>query len=289
VYGVSTYFSSVGEGQSVNGYRNLSFSDDDAKSVADLMKAQGWAVTERIKGTTTTDMPSYPTKQQISADISDLASTIGPDSTVFIYFSGHGDLEQKIPYIIPYQGVSDSLHPSINLSNCISPSDMNSMLSALPTKKVIVIFDTCYSGGFVQAGSAIDGTPQNYGPNDGGVTPDLLGLAFSNFGKLLASNASSSTTLSPIFISAAGSLESSYDGTDAMAHGVFTYFLLKAASEGDTNGDGFVTAVEAYTYAVNNVNSNWNLEMQNVPDGSQYEDFYPHISGGDRDLVLFTK
>ena len=60
--------------------------------------------------------------------------------------------------------------------------------------------------------------------------------ALSNFGSLLSANASASRPEIAIVLSAAGSEESSYDGTSAMQHGVFTYYLLQAATNAGSGG-----------------------------------------------------
>lgn len=106
--------------------------------------------------------------------------------------------------------------------------------------------------------------------------------ALSNFGSLLVANASASGAKTPIVLSAAGTNESSYDGTVAMQHGVFTYYLLQAATNGDGNGDGVVTTTEAYAYTFAAIKAQWDSDPYVIA-------FLPHISGGTRDLVLFVK
>jgi hypothetical protein len=283
VYGVSTYNSSGVEGN----YPNLTYSDDDAKSMADLMASQSWTVSERIKGLAVSGgQTAYlPTKAQMVADISALSS-ISSDSTVFIYFSGHGTIANNISYIVPYLGVSDSSSPTVDYTKCVSPSDLNSMLSVLPTKNVIVIFDTCNSGGFVSSSGATDSSPSDYSQMQ---SYSAFSTAMAKFGSLLVANASASGAKTPIVISAAGTNESSYDGTTAMAHGVFTYFLLKAASQGDSDGDGFVTTTEAYAYTAKYIKA-WGAALTFADYFNYgYFPFLPHISGDTRDLVLFTK
>jgi len=297
VYGVSTYQSMYLESDQYYPYTstpapskliNLSYSDDDANSIAALMQGEGCTVYSRIKGDVISNdpaqdsTPNKPTKAQMLADISRLAS-ISSDATVILYFSGHGTTNGGTPYIVPYEGVTDAVNYSIDLSACVSPSDLNGMLSQLPTKNLIVIFDTCYSGGFVSPGSAIDASPQDYSSMP---SFSAFSTAVANFGSLLSANASASGQKAPIVISAAGSEESSYDGTTAMQHGVFTYFLLQAASKGDSNGDGVVTTTEAFAYTQKAIIS-WGSSLT-AADYANFAPFLPHISGGTRDLVLFT-
>ncbi len=101
VYGVSTYQSGFSESSAYYPYVptnpqppsffNLSYSDDDCKGIGDEMARQGWAVRERVKGSVGNTI-EQPTKDRMNLDIDDLATTIGADSTVLIYFSGHGTL-----------------------------------------------------------------------------------------------------------------------------------------------------------------------------------------------------
>jgi uncharacterized caspase-like protein len=284
VYGVSTYQSNYLEATNYYPYvltnpqptdfNNLSYSDDDAKSMSDLLTSQNWTVKSRTKGSVG-DTVYQPTKDQLNTDIGDLASTIDSDSTVLVYFSGHGTTKNGIAYIVPYLGISDELIPLIDYSKCISPTDLSSMLSLLPTKNVIVLVDTCYSGGFVSSGNSIDASPQNYSSMP---TYSAFGTAMSNFGGLLIANASASGAKTPIVVSAAGSIEESFE-TSSLSHGVFTYYLLEAAAKGDKDGDGIVTTTEAYSYASEAIKSKY--------DSVFGASFLPHISGDTRDLALF--
>jgi helicase len=161
-------------------------------------------------------------------------------------------------------------------STVISAPQLAEMLSILPTKNIIVILDSCYSGGFVPSGSSIDGSPASYYSM---ASYSALGTAIGNFGSLLVANASASGGKTPIVLSAAGSAELSYE-TAELSHGVFTYYLLEAATKGDKDGDGIVTTTEAYSYASEAIKSKF--------DSVYGASFLPHISGDTRDLALFT-
>lgn len=284
VYGVSTYVSTVDEGKYAyyyNGdgyYRNLTYSDNDAVDVAALMKAQGWNVRSRVKGTSDDTTDDKPTKAQMKADIATVATEADPNSTVLFFFSGHGTQDEDgNSYIIPYEGYTDSSSPSFtSYDNCVSPSDLSSMLETLPTKNIIVIFDSCYSGGFVDSGSAIDSSPSSYAAMQ---SYSAFSTAMANFGSLLVANAAASGSKTPIVISAAGSDEYSYDGS---GNGVFTGYLLDSATSGDDD-DGYITTTEVYAYTAKKIKA--------YDENNSYSiyPFLPHLSGGTRDLVLFTK
>jgi uncharacterized caspase-like protein len=243
--------------------------------MATTLSNQGWTVTEK------TD--SDATYENISAGIGGL-SAISSDSTVLLYYSGHGTYNGNTVYILPYNSIvasnvgSSYETASLDYSKTISPSTLSTLLASLPTKNVIIIFDSCYSGGFVDSGSAIDASPSSYASYQG-QSYSAFSTALANFGSLLASNAQASDAKTPIVLSAAGSQEESVE-TSAIGHGVFTYYLLQSATKGDSNGDGYVTMTEAYAYTAKYVT------VWDANEGSSA--FLPHLSGGTRDLVLFT-
>lgn len=274
---------------------DLSSPSGDAEAMRDLLVSDGYT----DLGTRT---DSGATSANIRNDILGLSS-LEDDSIVVIFYSSHGtyDMNNDVAYLVPYDSVdgAGNITPS-TAGNLISPSELDSWIAQSGKRNVIVIINTCYSGGFVDPGSSIDTAPQNYGPHDDGTTP-ISGVlsALGRFGELLSKNAHDSANPGPIVISAAGSRESSYEYSDPYfeGHGLFPYFILKAADSGDANGDGFVTATEAYEYAVAGIKAKWNSLAPYVDpevDPNQgnilvYADFMPHISGGARDLVLFQK
>jgi uncharacterized caspase-like protein len=266
---------------------DLSYTVKDAESIEGLLESRGVDSANMIERE-----DSSVTKAQIKADILSFAS-VDSNSTVIFYYSGHGSYVDSSwgsyyptysgGYICSYDSVGTSGYiESSTIENLISPSELEIWLSQMGTKNVIVILDSCYSGNFVSSESATDTSPADDSDNP---SYSAFSTAMSNFGSLLVSNASASGQKTPIVISACGSAEESYDGTTAMAHGVFTYFLLKAASSGDSNDDGYLTTTEAYSYTAKAINS-W-FSPQLLRAGYSY--FLPHISGDTRDLVLFSK
>jgi len=84
-----------------------------------------------------------------AAIISGIASTFSgaDDSDIsYFYFSGHGMNYEGISYLCPTEVMDTSL-----LSAYISTNELESALSAIPGRKV-VIFDSCHSGGFIGKG-----------------------------------------------------------------------------------------------------------------------------------------
>jgi hypothetical protein len=264
----------------------------DAPALSALLVSKGYTNRDLL-------INSAATKANIKADIQGLSS-VESDAIVVIFFAGHGtylnegDLEgYQGTYIDPYDAVASNgyVMPS-TAEYLISPAELADWLSLAGTRNIIVILNTCFSGGFVDAGSSIDTAPQNYGTFDGGTTPASGILsALGSIGDLISKNSLASGSPGPIVISASGSEESTYESPlDFEGHGIFPYYLLKAADGGDANSDGFVSATEAYEYAAARIKSVWNsVEQFNYDwESDQYYDFMPHISGGARDLVLFS-
>jgi hypothetical protein len=275
----------------------------DAQSLSELLESRGYSP---IDGTPRTD--GGATKDTIRADIQGLSS-VESDAIVVIFFSGHGTYipegvmePYRGAYLVPYDAVEKSTGyvTYATADKLISPAELNSWISQAGTRNVILIINSCYSGGFVDPGTSIDVAPQNYGPYDGGTTPASGILsAIGSIGELVSMNARESGSPGPMVISACGTKESTYENYSLYyaGHGIFPFYVLEAASKGDANSDGFVTVTEAYKYAVHRIKVDWNIlaSLYYPPEADPnqdnilvYLDFMPHISGGARDLVLFS-
>ncbi len=275
---------------------SLNYPVADAELLRDLLASQHWKTEPLL-------IDAAATKNAIKSAIATFLSSLGPNATALIYYSGHGTVSNlaAVQYYSAHATLSgftgdvgDTLLVPYDFDNGpawtggISPSEMSSWIDASPTKNVIFISDSCYAGGFVDSGDSTDSISSPY-TSWGSDTVSVSSLAaLGDFGGLLAKNASAAGALVPIAISAAGNKESSYEdwpvgdpNNMGIDHGIFTYYLAESAAKGDANGDGYVTCTEAYTYAAKSIKTNWNDQT------SSWSAFYPHISGGMRDLVLF--
>jgi uncharacterized caspase-like protein len=276
---------------SANDSSDLKYTDDDAADLADLLTTQGWIVSARLISSSDTNIETdgSPTYANIKAAIDALPTN--EDSTILVYFSGHGSTEDGIPYIIPYDGLTTEETPyygtyyqDYDQTKWITPSILKSWMEAVPAKNRVLILDSCYSGGFTGDANAEDTAPDDYSLKYGtSAETGILPAALANFNSLVAGNLASLGARDTIALSACGSDEESYDGTASMANGVFTYYLLLAANYGDSDGDGLVTVAEAYAYAKKQIKDNWNSAYYRYD-----EDFLPHISGGTGDIALYV-
>jgi uncharacterized caspase-like protein len=292
---VPRYALSIGV-QDYPNVRHLSYTRSDAISMSQTLAEQGWKSKLILDG--------QATRALIVSEIGALAAAAEADSTVLIFYSGHGSPSNDgySSVIAPYDTAMLPGNGSlVDESTVISAPQLADLLAGFATKNIMLVLDCCYSGGFVDPGSGLDASPQNFAQMP---SYSALSMAVSNLGSLLASNRSFEGGKAPIVLSAAGSLEESYDGTNGqdnpygnpsavetidMEHGVFTYFLLRAAQYGDGDGDGIVTLTEAYGYTSKKI-KDWYLGLPDtVRSNYGFDAFLPHLSGGTRDLALFRR
>jgi uncharacterized caspase-like protein len=294
VYGISIYDISAGEG--VTGTNNLTWTDDDALAMQAMLGAKGWSVTAGIANTQTASESQDATRLAIETDIANLKGTTG---LVLFYYSGHGfDNIGGETAICPYGSLEKTINGYYIIDeNTITMTELHAMFEAAGLSNVIIILDSCFSGGFVEEGATVDAVPPVFGTYDpvGPTKPEGL-IAYTWFldalGDSIRGYLSYSASATYITLSAAGSREASWEDS-AYGHGIFTYALLLAAqnSSSDRDGDGYVTTSELYSYATIAISSLWNKYMQKVDsptkDG-QYDDYHPHLSGNPREYALWA-
>jgi len=86
-------------------------------------------------------MPRKVTWKSISSGW--LANNVESDSRVFIYYSGHGAPDPRTgdAYLVPYDG-----DPSFIENTGYSLKKLYDTLGKLPSKEIVVILDSCFSG-----------------------------------------------------------------------------------------------------------------------------------------------
>ncbi len=134
-----------------------------------------------------------------------LKKLVKPDSTVFVYYSGHGapDPKSGAAYLVPYDGDPEFLDET-----AYSLKRLYAKLGALKARRVIVALDSCFSGA---GGHSVLAK---------GVRPLVTRIeAVEPSGPVAALTASSGGEIS-------GAL-------DEQGHGLFTYYFLKGLNDGD--------------------------------------------------------
>ncbi|OHD26936.1 MAG: hypothetical protein A2Y38_21025 [Spirochaetes bacterium GWB1_59_5] len=280
VYGISRYDVSV----PATFDPNLTWTDEDAISMSKLLSDSGWMVTEGIADS---DLDAENLDASRNKMLTDIESLKGFKGTVLFYYSGHGFSVNGDSMIIPYG-------TAYNSSQWIKASELYTLFESAELSNVIIILDSCYSGGFVFEGATVDAIPPIFG------TYDPVGeVSYTWFADALGDSVQSYVNYEQnskyVVISAAGAGELSWESSSSAygsGHGIFTYFLLQSEADRDADfdGDGLVTTGEAFAYCVAKIDATWNTDNATLYDplSGTYADYLPHLSGTAREYALWA-
>jgi len=151
-----------------------------------------------------------------------LVNHVEKDSTVFIYYSGHGAPNPKNgdAYLVPYDG-----DPSFIAQTGYPLKKLYDALGKLPAKQIIVALDSCFSGA---GGRSVLAK---------GARPLVMNLK----DKMILSG-----NMTVISASSGEQISSTYD---EKGHGLFTYFMLKGIkSEDIIKPDGSMAIGDLFNY-----------------------------------------
>ncbi len=93
------------------------------------------------------------TRAVIMAELAELRRTLTKDSSLLIYYAGHGELDERTDkgYWLPVDAHKD------HKANWITTGDITSELNAIDASHVMIVADSCYSGTFTRdAGTELD-------------------------------------------------------------------------------------------------------------------------------------
>jgi hypothetical protein len=176
----------------------------------------------------------------IHAGLADLAARTGPGDTAVVFFSGHGAHESDSPnlkpetsnvkpnqYILPY-----NCDPADLPGTAISGDQMTEMLREIHAGRLLVLFDSCHSGG---AGDPKGPLPQVRR----GLSEDYYQALAQGRGRVV--------------IASSRPGEDSW-GLRGMRNSLFTHYLLEALrGEGRTLGDGYVRVFDVFRHVADHV------------------------------------
>ena len=150
------------------------------------------------------------------------------DSTVMIFFAGHGGEEldkcdrkagRKICYYLPWDANKRDL-----ASTGISETDFTRLVDTLQSQRVVMFLDACHSGGLAEQGAR-----------------DIVAGPKYEYAQLARGEGRA-------VIAASQRDQLSWEDPK-LQHGIFTYHLLEALrGKADANGDGYVSIREVETY-----------------------------------------
>jgi len=150
-----------------------------------------------------------------------LKNNVDASSTLLIYFSGHGAPEATTgdAYLVPYDG-----DPAFIEQTGYPLKRLYQTLDKLPTRNIIVMLDSCFSGAGGRSVLAKGARP---------MVLTVEGLASSSKAVVLAATSGSHISLAD----------------QEKGHGLFTYYALQGlAGDADANGDEAIDVQELYEY-----------------------------------------
>ena len=151
-----------------------------------------------------------------------LPNNVERDSSVFIYYSGHGTPNTKSgdAYLVPYDG-----DPTFIEETGYPLKRLYAALDKLPVKDITVVLDSCFSGA---GGRSV--LPQ-------GAKPMVLSVE-----NLMVAGGKT-------VVLAASSGDQTSSAYAEQGHGLLTYFFLKGLQgAGDLNKDGSIEMAELFEY-----------------------------------------
>lgn len=210
----------------------LDFAVPDAQAVSDAFGNINSTLFENISVFSLLD--NEVTKDRITEKFTELSKLIKKDDVFILYLAGHGTTYNADYYYIPvdYYGSRDEQIPEMG----ISKYNFIDYLSMLDASKILILIDTCGSGGF------IDNTTNK----ELKKTRSILKSDDTDAIRRLKAAVGCS------IISACKETQYALEGYEG--HGVFTYVLLEALQgNGDLNKDGYISVNELNTYIYDGV------------------------------------
>ncbi len=200
---------------------------DDARAVAGLLADAAYCGYARENVRLALDQDA--TLDALRAEMHALAQRTDADSTVTIYFSGHGarvpDGSAAGEYLLP---VNADLATRARLAQtCMRGAEFTQLLRALPAAKILVALDCCHAGGIGETKSADDLAAK------AGLSDGYLEQLRAGRGRVIM----------------AASREGEFSwihGSDP--HSLFTLHLLNGLRGGIVSDDGVIRVFQLYDY-----------------------------------------
>jgi hypothetical protein len=225
---------------------DLQYCDDDAISMRQaLLSDPNWQASNIWLL-----VDSQATKAGVRSAIQAMAGRAGPNDVCLVFYSGHGSQVPDVPPMDEADGYDETLCPydtdPYDANSQIRDDEFSAWIGALPAKNVVVMLDTCFSGGQIKAPLTPGFQPKTINlsgrpiqPGDGFAAHLLKGAGRKDLNNLD----------NLVVLTACDEWELSYE-LPTLQHGLFTYFLLQAIGDpsADTSGNGRLSGEEAFVY-----------------------------------------
>ncbi len=194
----------------------------DARAFAAAMRQAGAGLYSEVRVIEALD--SGATAEALGRTFERISSEINPRDTFVLYAAAHGISERGRFYLIPqdYQGGNN---PEALASRAIGQDRLQSWIAnRIKARKAIILLDTCESGALVNG--------YTKSRTDAPASEAAVGRLHEATGR-------------PV-LTAAASGKPAFEGYNG--HGVFTWALIEALHNGDSNGDGMIELSELTSY-----------------------------------------
>ncbi len=165
------------------------------------------------------------TRSSINDELKWLANSAGPDDTAILFFSGHGGRQsvnaEDLAFLCPVN--ASLIDPE---GTCISSQELNRALNAIKSERLIVLLDTCFSGGMRDA-------KYRHAFISAGLGKDDVNTMLDGSGRVIL---------------AASRPDQPAWELHGMRNGLFTNYLLRALRGDVARNDGSVWVSDVFSY-----------------------------------------
>jgi len=214
---------------------DLNYADDDANDwYFTLTSEHGWRPNNIIKL-----IDSEASKTAIQGAIGVLAGELGPNDLFLLFYAGHGAYTPDQPPLDEIDGFDEYILAH-DLEKIID-DELASWLTNIKAGRIVAIFDSCFSGGFIKSSSA-------------GIASDMeiRTLPTLEHRKLIDTMNGDLAKPGYIVLTACDDDEICAESS-ALQNGIFTYYMIEGMTShpfpADFDGDSKVSAEEDYIYA----------------------------------------
>jgi tetratricopeptide (TPR) repeat protein len=232
---------------------------DDAKGLADILKDKQRCAYPAKQVKLLTDKNA--SRQKIIAALQALAQSATPDSSVIVYFSGHGYRVKSSMgmayYLMPYGYNTEEL-----ADTAISGAEFTELLKAIKAKKLLLLLDCCHAGGIEIGKAKSAGLTLTKAP----LPPEAQTLLAQGKGRVVIASSKEG--------------ELSYAGTPYSA---FTLALVEAlCGTGAAKKDGYVRVTDLAMYTREVVSKRTQNKQHPILDYQQADNFVvAYYAGGE--------
>jgi len=231
----------------------------DAEAIANLIKAQGYSVTELYD--------NEATRAAIIDSMDKIAQKATSHDRVLFFFAGHGATlvrgGKDWGYIVPYDGDGDKASTLVSVTELQAESER--MGSA---RHQLFLMDSCYGGSIGVRDIPGGGVPTN--------APDYL----QQISDRIARDA----------LAAGGKNQRVEDGVKG-SHSIFTTALIEGIEHGkaDADGDGVVTFPELAAYVLPRATTRWQTPVATYLPGDGQGEYWFRSQVGTRKITSTPK